>query len=230
MVVDAEDVIGSPCRVLVIEDHEVTRYGLGLLIETAPDLVVAETVATCAQAQQVLRERPIDLVVLDLTLPDCDGFSLIASIRKRIPATAVVVFSMHDELTFGERAINAGASGYVTKHAAPEVLIQALRTVAQGELFMSEALRERLAAAGSRPDADDGTPSPPRVLSNRELQVLNLLGSGMSTAEIAAHLRRSVKTIEAHRENIKAKLGLRHANELMRYAVRWVEEGARVGE
>lgn len=211
-------------RILVIEDHDVMRYGLTQLIHTIPSLEVVGAVSTGALGLQFLRENPIDVVMLDLSLPDCHGLNLIRQIRKRYTHIAMLVLSMHEELGYTERAFAAGAQGYVTKTADPSCVLEALQKVANGGVYISDALKERLiqstTSGGSRP-----TLSPLDVLSNRELEILKLLGSGLSSSEIATQIQRSIKTVEAHRENIKRKLALRNASELIRYAVYWLEGG-----
>lgn len=209
-------------NVLIIEDHDIMRFGLVQLLDAAPGLNVCDAVSDGRQAMDVMRQKPVNVVVLDLSLPDCHGLHLIRKIKSRYPEKAILVHSMHDELRYGERVLAAGGAGYVTKNSSPARVIDAVTKVARGGMYISEPLQDRLLAVGSR--RDGYSLSPVDVLSDRELEIFRLLGSGLSSAEIANRLQRSIKTIEAHREHIKKKLDLRHANELLRYAVCWVEE------
>lgn len=209
-------------RILVIEDHDVMRFGLTQLIGTDPSLSVAGAVSEGGLGLQFLRENPVDVVLVDLTLPDCHGLNLIRQIKRRYAGMTVLVLSMHEELGYAERAFAAGAAGYVTKTAEPQCVLEALRKVAGGGVYVSEAFKERLIKSSS----NSGNPpslSPLDVLSDREIEILRLLGSGLRSSEIAEQLQRSIKTVEAHRENIKRKLALRNASELIRYAVYWFE-------
>lgn len=214
--------MSKPTRILVIEDHDVMRFGLTQLIGADPSLQVVGAVSEGGLGLQFLRENPVDVVLVDLTLPDCHGLNLIRQIKRRYTGMTVLVLSMHEELGYAERAFAAGAAGYVTKTAEPQCVLEALHKVANGGVYISEAFKERLirssSSSGNRPSL-----SPLDVLSNREIEVLRLLGSGLSSSEIADQLQRSIKTVEAHRENIKRKLALRNATELLRYAVYWFE-------
>lgn len=210
-------------NILVVEDHDIMRFGLVQLLDGSQGLSVCEAVSNGAQAMDVLRQKPVNVIILDLSLPDCHGLNLIRNIKNRYPEKAILVHSMHEELRYGERVLAAGASGYVTKNSPPQTVIDAVRKVARGGMYISEKLQERLLTVGSRHD-EGYSVSPVDVLSDRELEIFRLLGNGLSSSEIARKLQRSIKTIEAHREHIKKKLDLRHANELLRYAVCWVEE------
>jgi DNA-binding NarL/FixJ family response regulator len=160
-------------------------------------------------------------------LGDEDGLDLVRDIRARYPKTPSLVLSMHDEEVYAERALRAGAVGYVTKQQLDGMVLAAIRRALAGEVYMSQALQQRLAAryVGRRTSAAKLSMD---ALSDRELQVFRLAGEGRTTREIAATLNRSVKTIESHLEHIKNKLGIRSATELAHHAIRWVETG-RVG-
>lgn len=211
--------------VLLVEDHPVVRDALAQLIDAEPDLEVCATCVSVAQAWEALeKHRPL-LVIVDLILPDGHGLELIREIRARHPSAQVLVFSMHDELAYGERALLAGAAGYVTKDAPPHRLIEAMRAVLTGKVAVGAGLSERMVrrALGTRlPEA------PLELLSNRELEVFELIGRGFSTKEIADQLKRSVKTIETHRQRLKTKLDIRSHDELIAQAARWgaVKEGS----
>lgn len=210
-------------QVLIVEDHDIMRFGLEQLLGSVPGLRIGAALGSGNAALSYLREHLVDVVVLDLSLPDCHGLNLIGTIRKRQPNVGVVVLSMHDELNYGERALAAGAAGYLSKNARPDVLIDAVIRIARGGMYVSEALQERLLNARVR-RRDTNSLSPLDLLSDREVEILEMLGRGKSTSQIADDIRRSVKTVDAHRENIKRKLALRNSTELIRYAVCWVEQ------
>jgi DNA-binding NarL/FixJ family response regulator len=213
-------------RMLVVEDHDVMRFGLVMLLNREKDVKVVAEAGDGHTALRLLETTPVDVVLVDLVLPDMEGLQLIKLIQTRFPRLAVIVATMHDELRYGDRAIAAGARGYVMKSAPPTELLRAIREVAAGGMYISNELKDRLAIGvaeeGPRPYAQ-------RIpLTDREIEVLGLLGRGFSSTEIAVRLHRSIKTIDAHRENIKKKLALKNANELLRYAVCWVEEESKV--
>lgn len=211
-------------QLLIVEDHDIMRFGLEQLLGGVPGFRICAAVGSGSAALASMRDNPVDIVLLDLSLPDCYGLNLIRSIRKRYPNVAVLVLSMHDELHYGERALAAGASGYVSKTAEPCALIEAVVKVSRGGFYLGDALQERMLHSARRRDPQ--SLSPLDLLSDREMEILQMLGSGKSTAEIAGDLRRSVKTVDAHRENIKKKLALKNSSELIRYAVCWVEHEA----
>lgn len=222
--------IGERARraaILIVDDHPVLRRGLAALIESEPDLVVYDAVASRRAALLAMQARQPDLVVVDLMLADGDGLDLIRDIRARHPAVPSLVLSMHDEAIYAERALSAGARGYVAKQQLDEAVLIAIRRVLGGGTYMSERLERRLAEKYL-----DGRTLPPDspldVLTDRELRVFRLIGEGLTARQIAAILKRSIKTIESHREHIKNKLALGSGAELVRSAVRWVETG-RVG-
>ena len=210
--------------ILIVDDHPVLRRGLVALIESEPDLSVQDTVATCQAALAALRTSEPDLVIVDIMLADGDGLDLIREIKTRHPRVPSLVLSMHDESVYAERALSAGARGYVAKQQLDEGVLIAIRRVLAGGTYMSEALAQRLAEkyVGGRTLQ---TGSSLDSLSDRELQVFRLIGEGRTTREIAHALARSVKTVESHIEHIKNKLALESAAELARRAARWVETG-----
>ncbi len=214
-------------RLLVVDDHPILRRGLTALIQSEPGLAVHGAVGARLAALEAIREGQPDLVIVDLALGDEDGLDLVKEIKTRYPKVPSLVLSMHDEAVYAERALSAGALGYVTKQQLDETVLCAIRRALAGDIYMSETLQRRLAEryVGGR-TLDTG--SPMRALSDRELQVFGLIGRGRTTRQIAATLSRSVKTIESHLEHIKNKLGIESAAELAQRATQWVETG-RIG-
>jgi DNA-binding NarL/FixJ family response regulator len=211
-------------RLLVVDDHPILRLGLTALIESEPGLAVHAAVGTRAAALASMRESQPDLAIVDLSLGDEHGLDLIKEIKTRYPKVPSLVLSMHDEAIYAERALRAGAVGYVAKHELDHTVLGAIRCALDGKTYMSEALQRRLAEryVGGRTLE---TGSPMGALSDRELQVLGLIGRGRTTRQIAATLSRSVKTVESHLEYIKNKLGILSAAELAQRATQWVEAG-----
>jgi len=217
----------EPKRLLVVDDHPILRRGLTALIESEPGLAVHAAVGTRAAAFASMRESQPDLAIVDLSLGDEDGLDLIKEMKLRYPKVPSLVLSMHDEAIYAERALSAGALGYVTKQQLDDTVLGAIRRVLAGETYMSEALQRRLAERYVRGQTLE-TASPLQRLSDRELQVFRLIGQGRTTRQIAGALSRSVKTIESHLEHIKNKLGIQSAAELAQRATVWVETG-RIG-
>jgi DNA-binding NarL/FixJ family response regulator len=207
-------------RVLLVDDHPVVRQGLARLINDEPDLVVCGEAESAGQALELAERLRPDVAVIDISLGGNDGLELLKDLRNRLPQMTTLVLSMHDESLYAERVLRAGAKGYVTKQEAPEKVMTAIRRVLGGEIYVSEKMAAKLlkAMTGPRQAQSD---SPLDRLSDRELQVFRLIGSGMSVREIAEKLFLSVKTIETHREHIKEKLNLKSSSELLRYAVQY---------
>ncbi len=204
--------------VLIVDDHPIVRQGLKMLINQADDLEVrgeAENMADALAAIETLRPH---IVIVDITLRGANGIELLDTMRDRYPGIPALVLSMHDEWLFAERALRAGARGYVMKQEATERVVMAIRCVLRGEVYVSAKIADRLLhriVSGGNSE----TESPLDRLTNRELQTLQMLGKGMSTRQIAAQLNLSVKTIETYRESLKRKLNLDNSNELIRYAI-----------
>lgn len=209
-----------PRRVLLVDDHPIVRRGLRRLIESEPGIEVCGEAETVREARQSIRELRPDAVVVDISLRDGDGIELVTDLSAHHPSLPVLVLSMHDEAMYAERLLSAGARGYIMKQAAGAEFIGALRRVLAGGVWVSEAvgarMLRRLAPAGS------GAADPIERLSNRELQVLQMIGRGLSTREMAHRLSLSVKTVESHRQRIKLKLGLATSAQLVQYASSWV--------
>jgi len=216
--------IKAATRILVVEDHPLVRRGIIDMVAREPDLVVCGEAATAADAMKLVESAKPHLVIADVTLGDGNGIDLIRQIRALGGNLPVLVLSMREESLFAERAIRAGAQGYVSKSAPSERLISAIRQVLRGELALSQHIAERLIrrAAGLH------APNPqsaaiPENLSDRELEIFEMFGRGLTVAEIARRLRISAKTVQAHRENIKAKLELGTSTEVTRYAALWTD-------
>jgi len=208
-------------QVLLVDDHPIVRQGLRRLIDGEGDLEVCAEAGTMREARQAIREKDPDVVVVDISLKEGDGMELIKDVRAHHPSLPMLVLSMHDEGVYAERLLAAGANGYIMKQAATDQFINALRRVLEGGVYVSEAVGARmirkLAAGGTTPSVD-----PIDRLSNRELQILQMIGRGLSTRQAAEALNLSVKTVESHRQRIKRKLDLATSSQLVQHAVNWV--------
>jgi DNA-binding NarL/FixJ family response regulator len=208
-------------NVFLVEDHPIVREGVGRLIEKEPDMTICGEAENGTEAlTRIERVRP-DVVLVDLSLENSSGLDLIQDLRLRWPKMPVLVLSMYDEMYYAERVLRAGAMGYVMKQEAPRKIIQAIRTVLTGKLFVSEKVSEKMLQVIANP-AGDVLTSPLDRLSNREIQVFQLIGEGLSNQEVADTLMLSVKTVESHIERIKDKLDIRSGRELHQRAIEWV--------
>jgi DNA-binding NarL/FixJ family response regulator len=208
-------------RILIVDDHAIVRLGMRQLIAAEPDLSICGEAGTAEQAFDAARAARPDLAIVDLSLGTTSGLELVRQFRKGLPEMPVLVLSMHDEALFATRALRAGARGYIMKKGAIDGLVQAIRQVLAGKIYASEDVSQEVLAGLGRNPSSPG--SPLGALTDRELEVLELIGRGVSTAGIADQLGVSVKTIETYRTNIKAKLKLKDASELIRYAASWTE-------
>jgi len=213
----------SKSRVFIIDDHPVVREGLTRLINQETDLAVCGEAAEARRALVDIGALKPDLTIIDITLPGMDGLELIKSLKARYPDLRVLVLSMHDETFFAERALRAGANGYVMKQVGTEVLIEAIRRVLAGDIFVSNYITKKIVRQ-FKAGAKGGISSPVELLSDRELAVFQLIGTGYNTRKIAEALSLSVKTIESYRANIKQKLQLESSADLLMYAVEWVQK------
>lgn len=209
-------------RVLVVEDHAVVRDGFVALINREKDLEVCGTADSCSDAMKSIASTKPDLIVLDLLLREGDGIDLLKSLKAMYPSLASLVISMQDEELYAERALKAGAKGYIMKHSATDEFLDAIRAVLAGEIYVSRKMNIRLLhkLAGGKTSNEDPTP---QTLTDRELQVYQMIGAGMNTRDMAVQLGISPKTIETHRENIKHKLNLRDGIALIQSATHWVQ-------
>lgn len=197
------------------------RQGLAQLINNEPDLAVSWEADTAGQAIDVASRSQPDLVLADISLPDKNGLELIKDIHALRPGTLILVVSMHDETLYAERVLRAGARGYIMKQEGGKKLMAAIRKVLSGQIYVSEKMSARILEFFSGHRAE--TASPIEKLSDREFEAFQLIGQGKGTRDIADHLHLSVKTVEVHRANIKEKLKLKSATDLVREAVRWTE-------
>jgi DNA-binding NarL/FixJ family response regulator len=207
-------------RVLIVDDHPVVREGLGSIIDQQPDLELAGATHNLTVARELLKSSRPDAVVVDLGLGAEDGLEFVNELATQERDIAVVVFSLHDELLFAERALTAGARAYVMKTERTETLLQAIRRAASGGYCVSERVSTRMLSVGVAAPAT--RPRELGRLTDREFAIFRLIGSGLTTREIASRVQLSVKTIESHRLHIKKKLGLTSANELVVQAASWV--------
>lgn len=211
-------------RILIVEDHPIFRLGMSELINEEDDLVVCGDADDVGNAWNAIRELKPDLVIVDITLKSSDGIELVKEINRHCRGLPVLVLSMHDESLYAERALLAGARGYIMKQEAMEFVVKAIHHVLDGKVYASERVKENiLQKIIDQPYTNNK--SPVYKLTNRELEVFQLIGQGLTTKEIAGRLNLSVKTIGTYRERIKEKLNLKHAAELVRYAVHWAQTG-----
>jgi DNA-binding NarL/FixJ family response regulator len=207
-------------RVFLVDDHPVVRQGLSLLIDREPDLVVCGAADGAGPALSAMENTQIDLLVLDISLEGPDGLDLLKTIRSKHSRLPVLILSMHDELIYAERAMRAGANGYIMKQEATEKVLVAIRKILQGKVYLSDGLTNAMLQQYVR-GASAPNPSPLVSLTDRELEVFRLIGEGHGTRQIADELHLSVKTIESYQAHIKEKLALRNARELLQHAIEW---------
>ena len=207
--------------ILIVDDHPLVRAGLASLISAEPDMEVAGEAATVSAAIDLIDRNKPHLAIVDLSLGDGSGLELIKRISARHSEVRLLVCSMHDEVLFSQRALNAGAMGYINKQEATTDVIKAVRRVLDGKIYLSENMTERVLHGVARGRVDTRSASI-ASLSDRELEVFNLIGQGLGATRIAEALNLSVKTIESHRDKIKKKLNLKSAIELNRTAMHWV--------
>jgi len=207
-------------RLLIVDDHPMMRTGLAQLINSEDDLKVCAEADNAGQAIAAAAKHKFDLALVDISLPDKNGLELIKDLRTLNPELPILVVSMHDEMIYAERVLRAGARGYIMKQEGGQKFLQAIRRVLAGQIFVSEKMSARVLESLSG-NVTESTASPVRRLSDREFEVFQLISQGLGTSDIATRLHLSVKTVEVHRANIKQKLNLTTATELVRYAVRW---------
>jgi DNA-binding NarL/FixJ family response regulator len=209
-------------RVLLVEDHAVVRFGISQLINREKDLMVCGEEEDSSRAMTAIETSRPDLVIADISLKDSSGLELVRNLRARFPKLPVLILSVHDEAIYAEVAFRAGALGYLMKHEAIDKIVPAIRRLLAGNVFVSEALAAKMVQNQVR-GRTDVHESPVKTLSDRELEVFQLIGAWKRTTEIARELHLSVKTIEYYREQIKRKLNLKDASELAQYATAWAQ-------
>ena len=212
-------------RILIVDDHPIVRQGLKLLVANEPDLEVCAESDSMAGAIEEFRRHSPDLVIVDLSLNDGSGIELIKELRALRDDVKILVSSMHDENLYAERVLRAGGMGYINKVTATEGVISAIRHVLSGKIYLSPTMTDRMLCRTVGAN-DDMRQSSIDTLSDRELEVFQMIGEGLTTRQIAQKLDLSPKTVETYRENIKTKLSLKNGTELTRHAVQWVLEGA----
>ncbi len=211
-----------PASILIIDDHAIVRRGLAALLARAPDLRVCGEAAGYDEAMRLIPELQPDILLVDITLKDRSGLDLIRDARARgFPARALVL-SMHDETIYAERALRAGALGYVMKENADDAIVDAIRAVLRGDIYINPQIAPQVLRSLAQPAADGG--GPVNSLTEREREIFECIGRGLSTRDIAAQYELSERTVEVHRMHIKKKLNCETAAQLMREAVKWVEE------
>ena len=217
-------VLPVKARILIVDDHVIVRQGIAQLVNREPDLDVCQEAGDADSAVAVLRETPVDLAIVDISLPGTSGIELVKLIRDMQPQLPVLVMSMHDEALYSDRAFRAGAKGYVMKQEATEKLLAAIRKILNGGVYVSDRMQTVMVQRFLNSGVDE-TVSFIDNLTDREFEILRMIGQGLTVAEIADKLGRSAKTVEAHRANLREKLGLKRAAELARFATQWVERG-----
>jgi DNA-binding NarL/FixJ family response regulator len=213
----------AKARIYVVDDHPVVRSGLADIINQELDMLVA---GEAESAEDALRDIPRvgpHLVIVDLTLKEASGLELIKALKIRHPGMLVLVLSMHDESVFAERALRAGARGYLMKNSMMGEIQGAIRQVLDGKVYLSAAMTQRMMEVVSK-GKSAGADSPLGRLSDRELEVFEMIGRGLGTTEIARKLHLSVKTIDTHRASIRDKLGLKDAKQIVHHAVQWIQD------
>ena len=210
-------------RILVVDDHSIVRHGLTLLLKREADLDVCGEAGSFDEAIAAVAEQQPEVVLVDITLKDRSGLDLIKELIVRHPGIRCLVLSMHDEAEYADRALRAGARGYVMKEDADEVVVQAIRHVLKGEIYVSPVMSNRLIHQMSQDKSDRDDNIGVASLTEREREVFECLGEGLSTRKIAEKYSLSERTVEVHRANIKKKLRVDDAAQVLREAVRWVE-------
>src|ERR1700739_2232332 len=207
-------------RVFVVDHHPIVRQGLSLLINREPDLIVCGEAEDAHTAIQSVATAKPDILIVDISLNGPDGLDLLKDVRMRYPELPVLILSMHDESIHAERALRAGAQGYIMKQEATEKVLVALRRILSNEIYVSERIANRMLQRYIGSPTSDRPPSV-ADLTDRELEVFRLIGEGHSTRQIAEQLHISVKTVESYQAHIKEKLSLRSARELVQHAIQW---------
>lgn len=213
--------MGGSIKIIIVDDHPLVRQGMKKVIEKEQDLAVIGEAGSAEEAIRLISQEEPDLMIVDISLEsEASGLDLIKALRERYPRIRALVLSMHDENVYAERALRAGARGYVAKKEAPSVIIDAIQTVMKGELYLSSRISMKIIDRLFQ-GKETAAESISELLSDRELEIFQMIGSGMGTGDIARQLNISVNTIESHRKKIKEKLGIQKGSELVRSAIQW---------
>jgi len=207
-------------RIMMVDDHPIVREGMALFLNAQPDLLMCAQAGSAEEALASLAAARPALVIVDISLHRDSGLDLIKTLRRREPGLGLLAMSLHEESVFAERALQAGANGYLMKQEATSNILLAIRRVLAGKTYLSAAMRGRIGPKGTA----TAPATPLAGLSEREFEVLQLMGLGYGTRQISEKLNRSVKTIEAHRASLKDKLKLESATDLLRFAVQWLDQ------
>jgi len=208
-------------RILLVDDHPIVREGLRQRINVQPDLVVCGEASDAHAALDAIEAHKPDVAIIDIAMNGKSGLELVKDIKARYPHQLMLVLSMHDERLYAERTLRAGAKAYVMKQDDPEVLLRAIREVLAGKVHLSESIKDVIVSRLGGAAKEDAIATAVDQLSDRELEIFQLMGDGYGTHEIADRLHLSIKTVASHRENIKQKLRSKDGNELMRFAIHW---------
>lgn len=212
-------------KVLIVDDHPTVREGLAWRLSQEPDLEICGEASDMAEALRLVAETKPDVAIVDITLRTGSGIDLIKRVKDRDDHVRMLVWSMHGESLYAERALRAGALGYINKEQATEKVVEAIRRVREGKVWLSDAMAERILHRSVGGHTELGQ-SPSEILADRELEVFGLIGQGAKTSEIAARLHLSVKTIETYRDRIRQKLNLENGSQLAAQAAQWVAQNA----
>ena len=215
--------LSSAVRILIVDDHAVIREGLRALLSREPGIEVCGEAGNVKMALNLVREVSPTLAIIDISIGDESGLDLIRRIREFDANIRILAWSMYDDLLYAERALSAGAMGFINKREGTRTIVEAIQTIRAGNVYLSERMKNHMIHRSVGGQSATGK-TPIETLSNRELEVFRMIGKGLTTAEIGKSLHLSVKTVETHRQRIKRKLQLDDANKLVREATQWVLE------
>lgn len=227
MLITTQDTDSRGLELLVLDDHAIVRQGVVMLVQELPGVVRCRGAATAEEAVRLMEETPADVAVVDLSLKGESGLDVIVKLLALWPNLRIVVLTMHADAVHCQRAMNRGAKAFVAKEDANEELCRAILSAADGERFLSSAIRsQRVSGTASAGGPDvDSVAAGTSQLTQRERQILELIGTGLSVADIAVRLGRSANTIDSHRNNLRSKLGLRNNQQLLQFSAKWVQFG-----
>lgn len=206
-------------KVFIVDDHPIVREGLAQMINREPDLTVCGDAQEMHAALQAIEVQKPHILIVDISLNGPDGLDLLKHIRSKDPSLPVLILSMHDESMYAERALRAGANGYIMKQEATERVLVALRRILNREIYVSDRVANKMLRRYVGGRSEEAAHSPLDALSDRELEVLHLMGDGHGTRQIAEELHLSVKTVESYQSHLKEKLSLKNSRELVQYAI-----------